>query len=591
MAEGCKITKTKDGKINGVLDQSGNKSRLFKEIFNVPTLNLDEAIKTYQNIYSEELKDSVTIETVPDIRFSKSSAQATKSADQEVIDRLKESGLAENVFQMSTAEINAKLEELGVDAETRKQVEAWHGSPYMFDKFSTSAMGTGEGAQAFGWGLYFTDLKSIAEGYANALSTEEVSNYTLNGKGLPKILSPYLYDSRTTKKDLLTDIEQAIKSSKSTLSNSKGFPQYDIIKNEINQLTEAKSLLINSKEEIIFKPNRNLYKVTLQEGKTPSEYNWLEWDKSITDLQIASIKVQNKKAGETIENWKNDKTLAPASTRSGEFNAKEVYRYLESFLESDKEASLFLLKAGIDGIKYPAESISRGATSDTARGFNYVVFDENAITIKDQIQFNKQLEKNGITLTTNGFVHNNNVYLNKDTADNSTAIHEFSHLFNSWLKTNSPETYKKGIELVSAEIKNPNSEIKSTIDFVKTTQPNLKGEALVEEILTQLVGERGAEMMGDQKAKSPLMQWLSDFWETIGKMLNIFEIAPSQIANLTLGEYATAMVVSLTQGNNIKGSQAQQYFTREADRLLTTTINLPNFLDILEDLKIMEKVC
>ena len=65
---------------------------------------------------------------------------------------------------------------------------------------------------------------------------------------------------------------------------------------------------------------------------------------------------------------------------------------------------MFLLDAGIDGIKYPAESISRGATSDTARGFNYVVFDENAITIEEQIRFQKSLSQVGIDMIVNGFV-------------------------------------------------------------------------------------------------------------------------------------------------------------------------------------------
>ncbi len=39
---------------------------------------------------------------------------------------------------------------------------AYHGSPHNFNNFSTSAMGTGEGAQAFGWGLYFTNQEDIA---------------------------------------------------------------------------------------------------------------------------------------------------------------------------------------------------------------------------------------------------------------------------------------------------------------------------------------------------------------------------------------------------------------------------------------------
>lgn len=45
----------------------------------------------------------------------------------------------------------------------------WHGSPHRFLKFMLEHIGTGEGAQAFGWGLYFTDRKSIAEHYREKL--------------------------------------------------------------------------------------------------------------------------------------------------------------------------------------------------------------------------------------------------------------------------------------------------------------------------------------------------------------------------------------------------------------------------------------
>jgi hypothetical protein len=44
--------------------------------------------------------------------------------------------------------------------------DLWHGSPYDFDEFLLDKMGTGEGEQAFGWGLYFTDLEDIADEYA-----------------------------------------------------------------------------------------------------------------------------------------------------------------------------------------------------------------------------------------------------------------------------------------------------------------------------------------------------------------------------------------------------------------------------------------
>ena len=48
---------------------------------------------------------------------------------------------------------------------------AWHGSPHTFDKFSTSAIGTGEGAQAYGHGLYFAENEGVARGYRDALKT------------------------------------------------------------------------------------------------------------------------------------------------------------------------------------------------------------------------------------------------------------------------------------------------------------------------------------------------------------------------------------------------------------------------------------
>lgn len=53
---------------------------------------------------------------------------------------------------------------------------AYHGTPHKVDKFSMSKIGTGEGAQAYGWGLYFTETESVAEGYRRKLSKESEGN-------------------------------------------------------------------------------------------------------------------------------------------------------------------------------------------------------------------------------------------------------------------------------------------------------------------------------------------------------------------------------------------------------------------------------
>jgi hypothetical protein len=56
------------------------------------------------------------------------------------------------------------------DAADAYDQSAYHGSPHVFDKFDSAKIGTGEGAQVFGHGLYFAGNKGIARYYRDALS-------------------------------------------------------------------------------------------------------------------------------------------------------------------------------------------------------------------------------------------------------------------------------------------------------------------------------------------------------------------------------------------------------------------------------------
>lgn len=47
---------------------------------------------------------------------------------------------------------------------------AYHGTPYVFDRFTLDHIGSGEGAQAHGWGLYFALDKKVADGYRERLT-------------------------------------------------------------------------------------------------------------------------------------------------------------------------------------------------------------------------------------------------------------------------------------------------------------------------------------------------------------------------------------------------------------------------------------
>lgn len=50
-------------------------------------------------------------------------------------------------------------------------IRAYHGSPHDFDAFDMSAIGTGEGAQAYGHGLYFAESEGVARSYKDNLSS------------------------------------------------------------------------------------------------------------------------------------------------------------------------------------------------------------------------------------------------------------------------------------------------------------------------------------------------------------------------------------------------------------------------------------
>ena len=50
-------------------------------------------------------------------------------------------------------------------------ITAWHGSPHKFNKFSMDKIGTGEGAQAYGHGMYLAEAPEVALEYQKKLSS------------------------------------------------------------------------------------------------------------------------------------------------------------------------------------------------------------------------------------------------------------------------------------------------------------------------------------------------------------------------------------------------------------------------------------
>ena len=132
------------------------------------------------NIISQGYAEAKITDLVPLNDFKGAIMPNTEKYDK-IADKLTELGLSVKRIDYdekygvypSGKQFNKALE----DIENEQQVlfqSAYHGSPYRFDSFTTDKIGTGEGAQAHGWGLYFALDKKGAEGYKRRLGDKNL---------------------------------------------------------------------------------------------------------------------------------------------------------------------------------------------------------------------------------------------------------------------------------------------------------------------------------------------------------------------------------------------------------------------------------
>lgn len=305
---------------------------------------------------------------------------------------------------------------------------AYHGSPHKFDEFSLDAIGTGEGAQAHGWGLYFAANKDISHGYMERLSEGE---WRYKGKRLAggeiffyksikedKQGTINLIQNRIDKTQAkLKNKQKELKETKSPIFSDSYKDEIKSLKTEIeyqkNNLKKIKSIDVS---KIEFKTEGQLFEVDI-----PDVDEMLDEDK---DLIHQSNKVQR-----AIEKIYSD---AMASNNVKLTNAigitgKETYRGFLEYFGSDKKASEFLNSYGIKGITYDGRQDGRC----------YVVFDDKAVQVlkkyyqKQRKMFidNDRADEiaNRLVQVKGSFIPAENlVKLFKD-ADESTIVHEFAH--------------------------------------------------------------------------------------------------------------------------------------------------------------------
>lgn len=161
---------------------------------------------------------------------------------------------------------------LGKVAQKLNTQTAWHGSPYKFDRFSNEAIGTGEGAQAHGYGHYAAKNKDIAEKYRQILSeiphNEKIQNRLWSDLKNDRI--PQLKDNE--ERELFEYIAKEITPSEFNTRRLKRY--FDSL--ETPQAREYADILLNELENN--NNQGNLYKlsipkddVMLREGATFAE--------------------------------------------------------------------------------------------------------------------------------------------------------------------------------------------------------------------------------------------------------------------------------------------------------------------------------
>ena len=337
---------------------------------------------------------------------------------------------------------------------------AWHGSPYDFDEFDLGSIGGGLGTQAFGWGLYFTENKNVAEKYK--VERKSKNKFTLNGNDIPIEYAPIIeqifggINVENNKESILNRL---------ILNRDAEQSNLDLVTKNLNELdgvldfiTQNSKFAINKLPTLVDNKFERMATVILNDAKTKAKSDNKRVNKeylfdvieelqnrykkhyifyndivskisylidNIDSFEVTSVykpTLYNVEIPDTDTMLDYSKPINEQSEYvlnkikqldSTDINktGKEFYNDLSERLGGDKNASLKLNELGIKGIKY-----KHGLSH------NFVVFDDQAIKVIEK--YNQSV--NGMTEIMSDGERIISIF---KTADRSTFLHEMGHVF------------------------------------------------------------------------------------------------------------------------------------------------------------------
>lgn len=236
-------------------------------------------------------------------------------------------------------------------------IRAYHGSPHDFDKFDLSKIGTGEGAQAYGHGLYFAENPQTAQAYRDQLSGRPVN--------IPSYDSPHFQQSvqeaiaNNAVQVAGKDVELA---KRSLASKIDGYPANSSARNDYQA---ALDMLHENPSKFAGR----MYEVNI--SADPAHF--LDWDKPLS-AQPASVMDVLKLPSQAQR--LNQSLIAKGHP---EMTAGSAYTEIRNAGPDRGQAWLSnnLRDAGIPGIKY----LDQGSRNAGDGSRNYVVFNDKLIDI------------------------------------------------------------------------------------------------------------------------------------------------------------------------------------------------------------------
>lgn len=393
------------------------------------------------------------------------------------------------------------LEESAKQRARLREHRVFHGSGAEFDAFDHSHMGEGEGAQAYGWGTYVTEVEGIGRAYARNPWQMKINELESNISRAKEKL-PFMPPSATK-----TELE-----------------------NNIKEWEEELAKLENG--------NKHLYTVEIPEDNGS---NYLHWEEQPGKEQLSAVAEALKADG-----WSEAEGNHPTFTKGDNkivlnerTTGSDVYAELEESLGSQQKASEILSSIGFTGISYPAEARSGGRT-DAAR--NFVIFNEKDAQITDHIRFFRTPGGEAYGFTVDG-----KIYLDPRIATAETPIHEYAHLWADMIRNVNAEAWNDIVGLMKAT---------PIWEEVRGLYPELKtDDEIADEVLAHYSGRRGAERLREAQQQAAtetgksvferaaavaaierVKQALAKFWQSVAELFHIRFTSAEEVADRVLAD-------------------------------------------------------